>query len=459
MLLDDKIEVSGPSSLPAAGGTKPRLLLPAALVAALALLVVAQLWSSAHGVIGPWRSLLDDYLANPQSPATSWAALLLACVGVPARFRVISLAAAVAADLLVLGLQALCGWNVAVGTGPTLVLTALTVAVCRWRGEQRRTALHAIGLGALLIMASKVADTWLVVTVVAGPRVLDQYVALADRALGEPSWLVGRLLDVLGRVPSDILHAVYINLPVAAVVIAIWQLRHVTAGPWPRHNLVRTFLALGLVGPIVYVLFPVVGPVFAFGSLGHGLQIGDWPHHFPAVIHTPHAMSFDTFTPRNCMPSMHSAWALALFIHSRSGSRWLRWAGTFWLICTLLATLGFGYHYGSDLAAGMVLCMTVESALRDPDRGWGLPRVRVVALGTAVFAGLLLSYRFLPVTMATHPVPAGIAVVGSVCAVAVVFYGTWFAARGGRLARWCTPGASPGGKQADQADLSSVSVP
>ncbi|AYF79418.1 inositol phosphorylceramide synthase [Nocardia yunnanensis] len=408
----------------------------AALIVAVVLLAAAQAWASAHDVLGPLRSLVDDYFANPQSAAVSWAGLGLAVIGVPARVRIISLVAAGVLDLLTLALQAVCGWHVSIGTGPTLALTGLTIAVLRWDGTRRRTALHAIGFGALLVMASKLADTWLMVSIIAGPRVLDQYVQLADRALGEPAWLVGRLLDALGPVPSHVLHVVYIQLPVAAVVVAVWQLRKVTTHGWPRHHLVRTFLVLGVIGPLGYVLFPVVGPVFAYGPLGHGLEIGSWPQVWPAFTADPQPMLFDSVTARNCMPSMHTAWATALFVHSRTGPRWLRWAGAFWLVCTLLATLGFGYHYGSDLVAGAVLCLTVESALREPKRGWDLYRVRIVSLGAAVLAGLSLSYRFLAGTMAAYPVAAGFLALGALVAVVAVFYATWFARPGGRVAHW-----------------------
>ncbi|NUS44022.1 MAG: inositol phosphorylceramide synthase [Mycobacteriaceae bacterium] len=406
------------------------------LTAAAALLGVAQLWASAHGVIGPVHSLLDDFLANPQSAFVSWAGLGLAVMGVSAPLRPRVLAAAAVLDLLVLGLQAACGWHVSIGTGPTLVLTALAAWASRWDPAPRRAALHAIGFGALLIMASKVADTWLTVSIAAGPRVLDQYVQLADHALGQPAWLIGRLLDQAGSLPSDVLHAIYIQLPVMAVVVAAWQLRNVTTSSWPRHTLLRTFLALGVIGPLGYVLFPVVGPVFAYGPLGGGLQVGDWPHVLPTAAHPPAPMLFDSATARNCMPSMHTAWATALFIHSRTGPRWLRWAGALWLAGTLLATLGFGYHYGCDLVAGAVLCLTVESALRDPDRGWDRARTQLVAFGAAVLAGLLLAYRFLPSTMARYPVPAGFLVLGALATVCFMFYATWFAAAGGRLAQW-----------------------
>ncbi|MCU1647852.1 MAG: hypothetical protein JWN03_8127 [Nocardia sp.] len=434
MLVDHEVKVSG-SSL-SGDGVGSRLIPAAGLIAAAVLLVVVQVWASTHGVMGPLRSLLDDYLGNPQSAAVSWAGLGLACVGVRARARIVSLAAAAVLDLLTLGLQVVCGWHVSIGTGPTLALTALTVTACRWRGRQRRTALHAIAFGVLLIMASKVADTWLMVSIIAGPQVLDQYVQLADRALGEPAWLVGRMLEALGPIPSHVLHVVYIQLPVAAMVVAVWQLRNVTTSPWPQHSLLRTFLALGVIGPIGYVLFPVVGPVFAYGPLGHGLQLGNWPDALPALTYAPKPMLFDSVTARNCMPSMHTAWATALFIHSRSAPRWLRWAGALWLVCTLLATLGFGYHYGSDLVAGVVLCLTVESVLRDPDSGWHRNRVRIVSLGVVALAGLLLSYRFLAVTMAEYPVPAGFAVLGVLATVSLVFYATWFASAGSRLAHW-----------------------
>jgi hypothetical protein len=177
-----------------------------------------------------------------------------------------------------------------------------------------------------------------------------------------------------------------------------------------------------------------VGPTFAFATDGHGLQIGNfWPHHVPRLDHAPARMRFDDFTPRNCMPSMHAAWSTSIFLHSRrdaDGSpapRWLRWGGAFWVLATLTATLGFGYHYGADLIAGAVLCLTVESALRAPESGWTGSRVRLVAAGAALFVGLLLTYRYLALWMAEHPVPAGIIVVALVAAYARAFYVTWFA--------------------------------
>lgn len=127
-----------------------------------------------------------------------------------------------------------------------------------------------------------------------------------------------------------------------------------------------------------------------------------WPDT-PPPVGTPHPMPFDEITPRNCMPSLHTAWATAIFIHSRKGPRALRFAGTFWLIATLGATLGFGYHYGADIIAGVVFTLTIETALRSRDRGWDRSGIQLVVYGAAVFAALLASYRYLSTEMAEHP--------------------------------------------------------
>ncbi|MEV0711433.1 phosphatase PAP2 family protein [Nocardia aurea] len=413
-----------------------RIWAAAAVSGVVVLLIALQIAASGQGFEGPLASLWKDYAGTPKSMSVPWAGLVLALVGLSAKRRVVALSAAVVIDLIGAGARLLAGDPPTVGNGAVIVLTAIAVTACvRWSGVERRNALGAAALGALLILATKVGDVWLHVTVVTRPEVFDQYVMLADHALGDPSWLMGRVVDALGPGVYAVLHWVYIELPVAAIVVAVWQLRQVVpTGQWPTHYLVRTFLVLGLLGPIVYLLFPVVGPMFAFGADGHGLQLGNyWPNVVPPIDRNPSALPFDTVTPRNCMPSMHTAWALSVFLHTRrdiDGGRapaWLRWGGAFWLIATLTATLGFGYHYGVDLVAGAILCLTVESVLREPERGWGWFRVRLVGAGVAVLATLLLSYRYLSVPMAEYPALAGTIILALLAGFAAAFHATWFA--------------------------------
>ncbi|MEU6186139.1 DUF5933 domain-containing protein [Nocardia sp. NPDC047038] len=415
---------------------RTRIRVVAAVAAVPVLLLVLQGVAIWQGFEGPLESLGRDYIGTPKSMSVPWAGLVLALVGISARRRLVAVGVAAAIDVAWAGVRLLAGEPFAIGNGPVIVLTGLAlVAWLRWSGTERRDALHAAALGALLVLATKVGDVWLHVTVIGRPTVLDEYVILADHALGDPSWVLGRAVDTLGPVVYAVLHWVYIELPVAAIVVAVWQLRRVvSSGRWPSHYLVRTFLVLGLIGPLVYVLFPVVGPMFAYGPDGNGLQLGNyWPGVVPPIDRNPLPLPFDAAVPRNCMPSMHTAWALSVFLHTRRDGdgepapRWLRWGGAFWLLATLTATLGFGYHYGVDLVAGAVLCLTVESALRAPERGWGWFRIRLVGAGAVVLATLLLSYRYLAVPMAEYPVLAGTVVLGLLAGLAAAFHATWFA--------------------------------
>jgi hypothetical protein len=188
---------------------------------------------------------------------------------------------------------------------------------------------------------------------------------------------------------------------------------------------------LGLIGPLIYLMFPLVGPTYAFGSAGGGFQVGDfWPALLPPVDGTPVFIAFDTSTPRNCMPSLHTAWALAVFIHSRSGPRWLRIGGTCWLVGTLAATLGFGFHYGVDLVVGAVLCLTVESALREPVRPGAQARLRLVAGGVAIIVSLMLCVRYLSDWMAQYPITFGALIIGLLATLSYGFYTTFFSRPG-----------------------------
>lgn len=416
-----------------------------AATAILLLLIGLQVTASVAGFQGPLHSLMSDYVATPKSATVSWVALGVALVGLSNRRRILALSVAAALDIAFAAERVLRGGVLTLGNGPMIVLTGLALVAWRfWTGAERATALRAIAFGYLLILATKAGDTWLRITAAERPMVLDQYALLADHALGQPSWVMGRLVEAGGPVPSALLHWIYIELPFAAMVVAIYQLRNVRTGGWPNHFLIRTFLVLGLIGPVIYVVFPVVGPDYAFGSAGHGFAVGDyWPDALPPVDLTPAAIAFDDVTPRNCMPSMHTAWALAVFVHSRGGPYWLRLAGAFWLTGTVVATLGFGYHYGVDLLAGAVLCLTVESALREPvsQRFWS-PRALVV-FGSAFLVALLLCCRYLAEAMAHYPLFFGPLIVGAMVVFSTAFYATFFGRAIGEPGQIVTGGSDP----------------
>ncbi|MES4881038.1 phosphatase PAP2 family protein [Streptomyces sp. NPDC000349] len=387
-------------------------------VAALAFLVALEIDARRYGLPGPITNQAKEVVFAPVSGPLLYAGLALTMVVLTRRQRFVAAACAVGVDLVFALVRWAAGATVSgshsFGNGALwVVLGCGVLAVTRRTGRERVLLLKGVGLGLLLVAGRKTGDTWLLITAKTHPKVLDPYVAVADHALGSPSWLVGRAVRAAGPVGEHVLDWVYVQLAVAAVVVALYQLRHVAAERrFPRHHLVRTFLVIGLLGPGIYMIFPVVGPIFtygtgAFGTGGEQWAVATlWPDT-PPPISAPAAVTYDGITPRNCMPSLHTAWATVIFLHSRKGPRVLRFAGTFWLVATLSATLGFGYHYGIDLVAGVVFAVTVEAALRAFDRGWDRAGVRMVAHGALVFAAILASTRYLSLDMARHPLVFG----------------------------------------------------
>nr|WP_240667678.1 phosphatase PAP2 family protein [Streptomyces luteoverticillatus] len=417
----------------------------------IALEIVARRYA---GVPGPITNQAKEVIFAPK-PGPLYGGLALMMVVLTWRQRFIAAGAAVGIDVVFVLVRWAVGADMSdgryFGNGALWVMLGCAViAVTRRTGRERVLLLQGVGLGLLLVAGRKTGDTWLLITSKTRPTVLDQYVATADHALGNPSWLAGRILKATGPVGIHVLDLVYAQLAVAAVAVALYQLRNVaTERRFPSHHLVRTFLVIGLLGPAIYMIFPVVGPIFAYGpgtSGTGGLQwaVADlWPHTPPA-IGVPHPVPYDGITPRNCMPSLHTAWATAIFIHSRKGPRALRYAGTFWLVATLSATLGFGYHYGADLIAGVVFSLTIEAGLRSLDRGWDRSGTRLVAYGATVFTVLLLSYRYLPVEMAGHPWLSGPLLV---LAMGSVIYGYV------RTTRSWEPKAAPARRPEPQLEL------
>ncbi|WP_018180739.1 phosphatase PAP2 family protein [Jongsikchunia kroppenstedtii] len=372
---------------------------------ALGFMIAVEIMSRHYGEPGPLTNQVREIIFTPKSGPLLYAGLGLMLITVSWRDRFYSLGAALAIDVVFALVRLVVDAKQNFGNGALWVLLGWAAyAAFRCTGRRRTLLLKGVGLGLLLVAGRKVGDSWLLITTMSRPRVLDQFVAAADHALGDPSWLMGRAVRATGSVGAHVLDYVYVQLAVAAVLVALYQLRNVARlRRFPSHHLVRTFLVIGLLGPAVYMLFPVVGPIFAYGvDGGHYAVANLWPNTVPPVV-SPHWMDFDKLTPRNCMPSLHTAWATAIFIHSRKAPRLLRYAGTFWLLATLTATLGFGYHYGTDLVAGAVFCLTIEAALRSPEQGWGRTRIQLVGYGTAVFAALLLMYRYASIEMADDP--------------------------------------------------------
>ncbi|OAR25556.1 hypothetical protein A8W25_08120 [Streptomyces sp. ERV7] len=386
------------------------MLWAAATVVTLGFFVALEIVARHYGMSGPITGQVPELVFAPKSGPLLYAGMALMMVVLTWRQRFVAAGVAVGIDAVFMSVRWAVDAKMAFGNGPLWVMAAcVVIALVRRTGKERVLLLKGVGLGMLLVVGHKTGDTWLLITSKTRSNVLDQYVVTADHALGNPSWVAGQIVEASGPVGSHVLDFVYGQLPLAAALFALYQLRNVAAERrFPGHHLVRTFLAIGLLGPAIYMIFPVVGPVFTYGDGAFGTGGGHWalaqmwPDTVPS-IGAPRPFPYDEITPRNCMPSLHTAWATTIFIHSRNAPRLGRIAGTFWLVATLSATLGFGYHYGADLLAGVVFAVTVEAAMRSFDHGWDRSGIQFIIYGATVFSALLLSYRYLPVEMARHP--------------------------------------------------------
>ena len=245
-------------------------------------------------------------------------------------------------------------------------------------GEARKQAVSVL-LTALLVLGSiPLIFFFLTLTIQLHPTTLDAVAYAADGTLGtQVTFVLGRLfasVPALAMVPG----VVYVTLPLAFVVIVVLHLRE--SGP-PVLEVLPTFLAVAVSGFCIYNFFPVVGPLYAFE--------GVYPHAAPPVADVLAAPLAVPEVPRNCMPSLHTAWALVIFWQARPLARWVRVMAGVYLAFTVLATVGYGAHYVFDLVvafpstlACQALCMLVP------------PSVNRLRLGT-LLCGVVLTVTWL----------------------------------------------------------------
>ncbi len=387
-----------------------------------------------YGLRGPVRLLLDDFVGRPMAGEVKVAALALALICMPKRLRWPFVGTVAGVEVLFNAERLIAGGPMHFGNGVMWALAGLAVYASWWlRGREQAVTLKAVGIAAVLIVTSRVSGVWLELTMQALPYVADHFVEIADRALGSPSWVMGRFVHEHGWY-LWLITKVYTYLPVGAAVVAYFQLRRSSTEGFPRHHIVRSFILIGAIGPIVYFLFPVVGPAYAFGDQVPGAGwLNVWPHVLPTSLE-PVSAYFSQLAPRNCMPSLHTAWATAILLHALRGPRIVKAFGVFWFVCTLSATLGIGAHYGVDLVAGFVFALTLEAALVRPEDGWHRRRVLTVAGGAAAFAAILLCIRYLSVPMATGGPIVPALLLGTAAAVAYAFSRVAYPSSGGVLA-------------------------
>lgn len=197
---------------------------------------------------------------------------------------------------------------------------------------------------------------------------------LVDNSYGAPA------AAILGRIAEPhsathwLLMTVYCWLPPAVSTCYVLNLR---AGNRDAVVLLKAALVAGAIAFGLYHIYPAAGPAYAFGSA------------FPDSLPSPASLAPSPATlaipgaPRNCMPSVHFAWAILAAIEARRLGRTAHATFVLFAVLTACATLALGEHYLIDLVVAVPFALCIH-ALFARERfglfGW---------CGTAISAGLM----------------------------------------------------------------------
>jgi hypothetical protein len=303
------------------------------------------------------------------------------------------------------------------GTGLGLwAIGARTVALARARtaaekSEAARGAFDVVAFTAFAI----VTQPYLHLTGTIGTHVYDPLVLRVEAAYGaQPSFVVARALAAV--TPLRTLAAIaYLLLPLGLAIVHAARRSRDPDGP---PVVLLSFFLIAVAGYPIYYLFPLVGPAafFAPEFPPAALDLGSLPAE---------AMEWTRQDPRNCMPSLHTAWALALALETRGLGRGLRAMGVAWFVLVETATLALGEHYLVDLVIALPFAVAID--------GWASSkaptslRAAWVAIALAQLAAWLAALRFGWAWLAAQPIALWAATAATV-ALAVAARGTLLAA-------------------------------
>lgn len=258
--------------------------------------------------------------------------------------------------------------------GLSSLVVTLAVAL-RARDEQLEPAMRRVLISLIPPCFSIVSMGGIYLSIFFHPTVWDGLLYAFEGTLRfQASFLIGRfiLLYLPLRFFCEI---IYVLMPLALCLVYSAQRRNPRP---PVIDLAAAFVVTTWTGFVVYQLFPASGPAYVYPD--------NFPWSEPAWQSVPLRQVLDGSDPRNCMPSLHTAWAFLLVWHSRDEALWLRLSMAVVLLFTLLATLGLGEHYLPDLVVAMPFALATQATVapRSPER------LRAMVAGAAITVVWLL---------------------------------------------------------------------
>ena len=251
-------------------------------------------------------------------------------------------------------------WGAFLGIASLMVLAAQVV---RWsdrpwsdrsrdrsRGPERKSRRQTFYAGAVFPLCSLLIGYTVPLTTWLRPRTYDAFLLAFDGGLGfQPSFVLGRVLPD-GSTAWGLTTTVYYALPLAVCIL------YASHRARERQSvlILALFLSLMLVGFAQYGIYPAAGPRYAFGAL--------YPWNPPLLGQIAIQPMTVPDAPRNCMPSLHLAGALAIWWNSRLWPRWGRLLAGLFLWATIFSMLALGEHYLVDLVVALPFTLIFQAA-------------------------------------------------------------------------------------------------
>jgi PAP2 superfamily protein len=289
---------------------------------------------------------------------------------------------------LAAGLGELGVAQMVIGLGLGSLLTLSWRAV-RARNDERIVALLYLLPSIMALIFTLQAGVFLGALPQAIPFTFDSLAYVADSGFGfQPSFALGRVFAALPAL-AWICFVIYAAPPPILTFVYSLQLR---AGRPPPIDAITVLLVLGLAGYAFYFLYPVCGPLFAFGAAFPDAPPDLEPFMGRQMFVPPAHASHPAW--RNAMPSLHFGSVLLALWHAWPYGRWARIISLVFLFGTVLATLGLGEHYLIDLVVAMPFTLAVHAACMPHRESYARPRaLALVSSGGLVAVWYVILFR------------------------------------------------------------------
>lgn len=229
------------------------------------------------------------------------------------------------------------------------------LVVLTWRfiwtpPQEKKTRLAFAAVPSGVVVFTLASAIFLNLNTTLHSALLDLYLYAFDGSLGvQLSFCLGKFVDGSPAILRFVVF-IYQSLPFVIGLVCAGHL--VRSSPW---RILGALASAGVLGYISYFFFPASGPFYIWGA------------RFPSNPHTLaelrslslQPLEWPVSTPRNAMPSLHTAWAFLLCFYCRPFPRKYRWLVFSFVALTILSTLSLGEHYLADLVVAVPFSVAV----------------------------------------------------------------------------------------------------